>query len=129
ARPDNTKKGHQEIQPGLAVADREDGAARRGDLDKIRLVPFHTNSPLIITLSMRSDPNAYGRYASDGTGFVRRRFAHFPRVILPSLPPTDIAKAPFIVAALIASSGSIRSWIQLRAMTRFIFPLGEEPGL
>ena len=42
-------------------------------------------------------------------------------------PQKDIA--PLIVAALIASSGRIRIPVHAIATTRFMLPLGEEPGL
>ena len=58
-----------------------------------------------------------------------KKFAIFPFVILPTFSDKFIAYAPFIVAALMASSGVIFIFIQAKETTRFIFPEGDEPGL
>src|SRR4051812_19417943 len=87
------------------------------------------NPPLIITLSTRFVPNAYGKYESEGIGLVKIRFAFLPRLILPTSSANSIACAPLMVAALIASSGSIFMPMQAIDTTRFILPEGDEPGL
>ena len=84
--------------------------------------------PFIITLSIRFVPKEYGKYAIEEIGFVKMRFAFLPMVMLPTSFCKSIANAPLIVEALMASSGSIRIPIQLIAVTKFIFPEGDEPG-
>ena len=55
--------------------------------------------------------------------------AALPTLKLPYLSESSMAAAPFRVAALMASSGSIFWRIHANETTKFIFPEGAEPGL
>ena len=62
-------------------------------------------------------------------GFVTMRLASLPRAIEPASPETPIAYALFSVTALNACCGVRRIWMQPRAITKRMSPLGELPGL
>src|SRR5688572_3543065 len=98
-------------------------------MSSLQFYEYYASLPAIITLSIRLLPKEYGKYAIEGIGFVKIRFAFLPTVMLPTSFWTSIAQAPLTVAALIASSGNIFICMQLIATTRFILPDGEEPGL
>ena len=67
--------------------------------------------------------------AGDVTGSVMKNDAHFPGVMLPMFSDNPIAYAPLIVAAAMASSGSIPIYKQASESTNAMLPEGEEPGL
>ena len=67
--------------------------------------------------------------ANEGIGFVMIRFAFLPIVIDPTFSLTPIAYAEFIVQALRACSGVKRILMHPIAITKRMFPLGDEPGL
>ena len=67
-----------------------------------------------------------GRY---GAGRVMMKLARLPGVMLPSSSWRSMAAAAFRVAALMASSGSMRSCMHASESTRFMLPLGVLPGL
>ena len=67
--------------------------------------------------------------ANEGRGFVMIRLAFLPIVIDPTLSLTPIAYAEFIVQALRACSGVKRILMHPIAITKRMFPLGDEPGL
>src|SRR5450432_1017270 len=62
-------------------------------------------------------------------GVVMIRLAILPVLMEPSKFPKPMANAPLMVAALKASSGISFICIQAMAITIFIFPVGEDPGL
>ena len=63
----------------------------------------------MITFSTKLLPKLYGKYAKEGIGFVIIKFANLPLVMLPTEGSNSIAQAPFMVAALMASSGVMRN--------------------
>ena len=82
-----------------------------------------------MTLSITGVWWLHGMKASDGIGLVMMRLAFLPTVIDPRMSLTPIAYAELIVHALNDCSGVSLIFMQPRAITNLMLPLGLEPGL